>query len=382
MRRPAAVATAGSRDAWNVNEATCAWGDFRGDRVAPSAYRGKVYLWNHRGAFKNFPKASLGVGLPIREAKRLIPLLLRTIAEAEKQAKEAGIEIATARYPFSANARALMLGGGQGFVKTIADKNGAVVGVHVVGGGSHNDYLNQATADAARTYFGERASRITPGRLATSLGTAGLLAGTIGGMPVCHGAGGLTAHYRFGARRAAAPALMGVVLLVLALALGGGLAAVLAAFPLPILAGLLATAGLLGETCQAHSASRMLRGMATVGGEAVHAAHDSDVVAALLALLLVQIGEVVQELVDHVVDKVGIGILAVGLQLDEAQLLLPRLDHLGAEVRRDPVPGIEVEPVHGDAARDGLVVGGQFSFMLAQAAGNVLVSGEKLAQPH
>jgi len=102
-----------------------------------------------------------------------------------------------------------------------------------------------ATADAARTYFGERASKITPGRLATSLGTASVLAGTISGMPVCHGAGGLTAHYRFGARRAAAPALMGGVLLVLALAVGGGLAIVLAAFPLPILAGLLGTAGLL-----------------------------------------------------------------------------------------------------------------------------------------
>ena len=102
-----------------------------------------------------------------------------------------------------------------------------------------------ATADAARTYFGERAARISPGRLATSLGTASLLAGTISGMPVCHGAGGLTAHYRFGSRRAAAPALMGAVLVVLAVAVGGGLAAVLAAFPLPILAGLLATAGLL-----------------------------------------------------------------------------------------------------------------------------------------
>jgi aerobic-type carbon monoxide dehydrogenase small subunit (CoxS/CutS family)/CO/xanthine dehydrogenase FAD-binding subunit len=45
-----------------------------------------------------------------------------------------------------------------------------------------------------------------------------------------------------------------------------------------------ATAGLLPEACRAHSASRMLRGMATVGGEAAHAAHDSEVAAALLAL--------------------------------------------------------------------------------------------------
>jgi hypothetical protein len=70
-------------------ESTCAWGAFRGDRVAPSAHKGKVYMWNHRGAFKNFPEASLGVGLPVPEAKRLIPLLQRTIAEAEKQATEA-----------------------------------------------------------------------------------------------------------------------------------------------------------------------------------------------------------------------------------------------------------------------------------------------------
>jgi aerobic-type carbon monoxide dehydrogenase small subunit (CoxS/CutS family)/CO/xanthine dehydrogenase FAD-binding subunit len=45
-----------------------------------------------------------------------------------------------------------------------------------------------------------------------------------------------------------------------------------------------ATAGLLPEACRAHSASRMLRGMATMGGEAIHAAHDSEVTAALLAL--------------------------------------------------------------------------------------------------
>jgi aerobic-type carbon monoxide dehydrogenase small subunit (CoxS/CutS family)/CO/xanthine dehydrogenase FAD-binding subunit len=45
-----------------------------------------------------------------------------------------------------------------------------------------------------------------------------------------------------------------------------------------------ATAGLLPAAARAHSASRMIRGMATVGGEAVHGAHDSEVVAALLAL--------------------------------------------------------------------------------------------------
>ena len=103
-----------------------------------------------------------------------------------------------------------------------------------------------ATADAARVYFGEeRARRVQPGSLASTYGVANLFAGSIGGMPVCHGAGGLTAHYSFGARTAAAPLVMGVVLVALALGLGSGLAALLVAFPLPILAALLAVAGLL-----------------------------------------------------------------------------------------------------------------------------------------
>jgi sulfate permease, SulP family len=102
-----------------------------------------------------------------------------------------------------------------------------------------------ATADAARVYFGKLGERVRPGRLATTFGSANILAGTISGMPVCHGAGGMTAHYAFGARTAAAPAAMGVLLLTLALTVGASLAGLLAAFPLPILAGVLATAGVL-----------------------------------------------------------------------------------------------------------------------------------------
>ena len=102
-----------------------------------------------------------------------------------------------------------------------------------------------ATADAARVYFRDGASRVRPGRLATTFGSANLVAGAIGGMPVCHGAGGLTAHVAFGARTAGAPLVMGAALLTLAIAVGAGLTGLLAAFPLPILAGLLACAGLL-----------------------------------------------------------------------------------------------------------------------------------------
>jgi MFS superfamily sulfate permease-like transporter len=102
-----------------------------------------------------------------------------------------------------------------------------------------------ATADAARTYFGEAAERVRAGRLAQSLGVANLVSGAIAGMPVCHGAGGMTAHRSFGARTGGAPLFLGVVLLTLALGLGAGLATLFAAFPLPILGAMLAAAGVM-----------------------------------------------------------------------------------------------------------------------------------------
>jgi MFS superfamily sulfate permease-like transporter len=102
-----------------------------------------------------------------------------------------------------------------------------------------------ATADAARTYFREQAERVRPGRLATTLGVANLFAASISGMPVCHGAGGMTAHVKFGARTGAAPIAIGVTLLVVAVGFGAGLGSILVAFPLPILAALLAASGLL-----------------------------------------------------------------------------------------------------------------------------------------
>lgn len=102
-----------------------------------------------------------------------------------------------------------------------------------------------ATADAAKTYFGDAAARVRPGRLAVTLGSANIVAGSISGMPVCHGAGGLTAHYQFGARTWRAPTALGAALLVVAVGFGAGLGVILPAFPLPILAGLLAVAGIL-----------------------------------------------------------------------------------------------------------------------------------------
>lgn len=102
-----------------------------------------------------------------------------------------------------------------------------------------------APADAARTYFGDDGARVTPARLARTLGGASLLAGAISGMPVCHGAGGLSAHYAFGARTWRAPLIMGTALVVVAVGLGSVMAQLLPLFPLSVLAALLGVAAVV-----------------------------------------------------------------------------------------------------------------------------------------
>lgn len=101
-----------------------------------------------------------------------------------------------------------------------------------------------APADAARTYFPGRAGAVTPSRLALTLGGANLAVGALSGMPLCHGAGGMSAHYSFGGRTWRTPAAVGGLLVVAAVAGGAGLSGVLRGFPLPVLAALLVVAGI------------------------------------------------------------------------------------------------------------------------------------------
>ncbi|MCK0767003.1 putative sulfate/molybdate transporter [Chromohalobacter beijerinckii] len=72
------------------------------------------------------------------------------------------------------------------------------------------------TTLVAGDYFGERATHVTPARLSISTGLANLALTPFGALPMCHGAGGLAAHYRFGARTGTAPLLLGGALLAVA----------------------------------------------------------------------------------------------------------------------------------------------------------------------
>jgi len=96
-----------------------------------------------------------------------------------------------------------------------------------------------ATADAERSYFGARASRVRPNRLAASIGVCNLTAGLTGGLPLCHGAGGVTAHYKLGARTAGATLSTGILFAGLALALGDSLPSLLLLLLPGALAGML-----------------------------------------------------------------------------------------------------------------------------------------------
>ncbi len=100
-----------------------------------------------------------------------------------------------------------------------------------------------APPQVARDYFGERAGRITERALACSLGIGNLIAGTLGGMPCCHGSGGLTAHVRSGARTGGATILLGGGLILLGLLAGPSVRSLIGLFPYPVLGLLLALAG-------------------------------------------------------------------------------------------------------------------------------------------
>ncbi|GAB4471308.1 MAG: putative sulfate/molybdate transporter [Anaerolineales bacterium] len=101
-----------------------------------------------------------------------------------------------------------------------------------------------ATADVARQYFGERAARVSERRLMLSMGLNDAFIFLLGGVPVCHGCGGLTAHVRLGARTGGAPLMLGMAFLGLGLFAAETLTHLLAYLPFPILGILLAYVGL------------------------------------------------------------------------------------------------------------------------------------------
>ena len=101
-----------------------------------------------------------------------------------------------------------------------------------------------SNTDITQEYFSDRAKRVTYRSVSTSQGLADIVSFFFGGIPMCHGAGGLAAHYRFGARTAGSNLIIGGIFVLLALVFGENIVAILKLLPFSLLGVLLVFAGL------------------------------------------------------------------------------------------------------------------------------------------
>jgi len=100
-----------------------------------------------------------------------------------------------------------------------------------------------AYTDLSQSYFREDSQRVTNRAACISMGLANVTAALFGGMPLCHGAGGLAAHYRFGARTAGSNIMIGMLFVICAIILGPHLVTLARLLPLTLLGVLLIFAG-------------------------------------------------------------------------------------------------------------------------------------------
>ncbi len=103
--------------------------------------------------------------------------------------------------------------------------------------------LNSVVAVCAlsRDLFPRAAAQ--PKKVAVSVALMNLVCCPLGGMPMCHGAGGLAGQYRFGARSGGSIVILGAAKMLLALTLGGSIGLLLQNYPENVLGVLLAAGG-------------------------------------------------------------------------------------------------------------------------------------------
>ncbi|MBW1988388.1 MAG: putative sulfate/molybdate transporter [Deltaproteobacteria bacterium] len=100
-----------------------------------------------------------------------------------------------------------------------------------------------AYADLSQDYFGRRSARVTYRFACISMALANGVSFLLGGIPLCHGAGGLAAHFRFGARTAGSNLMIGGLFAALAILWGDQALALLRFLPMAVLGVLLIYAG-------------------------------------------------------------------------------------------------------------------------------------------
>jgi MFS superfamily sulfate permease-like transporter len=98
-----------------------------------------------------------------------------------------------------------------------------------------------AVTDENNRLFPDRP--VSERQVALSTGMMNLFAGSVGGVPMCHGAGGMAGHTAFGARTGGACILLGALLLVLALFFSGSVHTIFRVIPPEVLGVVLFLAG-------------------------------------------------------------------------------------------------------------------------------------------
>ncbi len=100
------------------------------------------------------------------------------------------------------------------------------------------------TAAVSRQLFPKELHPVNERNLAVTTGLGNLLSAPFGGYLMCHGAGGIAGHVRFGARTATAPVLIGLAFVALGVGFGSSGYALLRTIPYAVLGGLLMFSGL------------------------------------------------------------------------------------------------------------------------------------------
>ncbi len=99
-----------------------------------------------------------------------------------------------------------------------------------------------APAVLIRDYFPEKA--VSECKLMLNMGVMNIAGSFFSGMPMCHGAGGLAGQYYFGARTGGAPIMEGLIEVAIGLFLSKSIANIMAAFPMPLIAGMMLLVGI------------------------------------------------------------------------------------------------------------------------------------------
>ena len=98
------------------------------------------------------------------------------------------------------------------------------------------------TAEENNELFPDRPAKVKT--IAVDHGIMNLFSAVIGGIPLCHGAGGMAGHVRFGARTGGALVILGFIVLVLGLFFSDSVATIFKMFPPSILGVILFFTGL------------------------------------------------------------------------------------------------------------------------------------------